>query len=65
MLLFSEHPHPPYRSFILALCLTFQERDPDWRRHIILYVDNASFHRSAWILAKFEAFQVPLMYSGK
>ena len=57
-------PHP-YRNFILGLCLTFQERSPDWRQHTLLYIDNAAFHHSDYIVDKFEAFQVPLMYSGK
>ena len=56
---------PSYRHFIVGLCQLFQEADPDWRQRVVFYLDNASFHKSPPITAKFEAFQVPVLYSGK
>ena len=51
-------------NFVLHLCLRLQDEDADWREHTILQWDNATYHKSAWILQKFEAFQIPVMYPG-
>ena len=51
-------------NFILALSLKLQEDDPLWRSRTIFYLDNATYHRSNYLMDKFTQFQVPVLYSG-
>ena len=42
--------------FILTLCLQLQASDPQWRSRTIFYLDNASYHRSNYLIDKFMQF---------
>ena len=50
--------------FILSLCLRLQEEDPQWRSHTVFYLDNAAYHRSNYLMAKFAQLQIPVLFSG-
>ena len=52
-------------AFILRVCLMLQERDPDWRHHFRLYADNASYHKSAWLMERMRDYQVPILFTGR
>ena len=50
--------------FIAGLCLKLQQEDPEWRSNTVLLLDNASYHTSDYMIEKFQAFSVPVLFSG-
>ena len=50
--------------FLVQLLNQLQDSHPDWRDHYVIYIDNATFHRSTYVTSKLEEYQVPVLYSG-
>lgn len=50
--------------FMLKLITHLESQDQLWRSKTVLMLDNAPYHRSKWLLKKFEEFKVPIMFLG-
>jgi hypothetical protein len=50
--------------FLLKLCFCLNQRDRNWRLKTVISLDNAPYHRSRWIIGKYEAYRLPIMFLG-
>ena len=50
--------------FLVKLCARLNQQDRNWRLKTIISFDNAPYHRSRWIIDKYETFRLPIMFLG-
>ena len=53
-----------FYGFLLAMCHQLEQTVPEWRQHVIFYLDNAMYHKSEYVKSKAMRFQIPIFYSG-
>ena len=50
--------------FLLRLVKELTIREPNWREHTVIMLDNAAYHRSAFVKRKLADLGVPTLYLG-
>ena len=53
-----------FSLFLLRLVKELTIREPNWREHTVIMLDNASYHRSAFVKRKLADLGVPTLYLG-
>ena len=53
-----------FAFFLLRLVKYLTETEPDWREHTVIMLDNAAYHRSAYVRSKLSDLGIPTLYLG-
>lgn len=50
--------------FLMTVAKHLEKKDSNWRESTVIMIDNASYHRSAVMVKRYEALKLPIMFLG-
>ena len=53
-----------FSFFLIKLCLHLDAEDRDWRKHTVLTLDNAQYHRGVLVKRMIQVLRIPVLYLG-
>ena len=53
-----------FMLFLVKLSNYLDGSKPKWRQNTIIMIDNAPYHRSKFMMSKYELLKVPIMFLG-
>ena len=53
-----------FMLFLIKLSNYSDDTKPNWRQNTIIMIDNAPYHRSKFIMSKYELLKIPIMFLG-
>jgi len=53
-----------FMYFLMKLCAHLDGEDIHWRKHTVLMLDNASYHRGVLVASLMDKLRLPILYLG-
>ena len=50
--------------FLIKLSKCFDNIDSKWRSNTIIMIDNAPYHRSKYVMDRYDLLRIPIMFLG-